>query len=600
MSVLFRPNAQTASPKDEVTNGYDKLSHQKQVPATNGLSPAINKNFVKDTGISPNAYRRRTSPNSNTTSGNNTPLINPSSAASSRHCSPVAFAFSNDSRDSFNNKNSYSSQHKAYDFHDEDSNSSQFSNLSNDCSGYTTKSTEKKTRTKKRKNVDETDSLRENLIYVNYGSRAPKSTKELIVKFNIQGDTKNVKNDELHKPFSSLSASSSPSISLAKNGENYFVKRNGFHSEDNSLDSFDSNFLQKKCSPSLLINDHENSPSPSAKSCDSYIGEKYSSDGEIDTNIHENIDVNVSVGNVSKIDQEIKDIYSKLPKISEEDISLMKDFEFDVYNIYDSYVETICNTGDTINTNKNLESEFNSEDDEYETFEYEEEYEEEIDEEMDIDENDDKNLLNNSNDQMSFYHNNNNKCDISNCDINNVEQNINNSEKSMEISGNDDHYPPSKAQHNHVAISNSHAENESVIIADNDNLNSHKTSINTLNNKNDIQEEESMVEQQPTEVNDAETNAPPSMVSLNEEESKRKLFVKKKRKCIKQSFIKKSSVDRLANDQWESFNGNYDKDNVWHDYSEMTSSYILTGGENVNNKNEENVLHILPYVNCNW
>lgn len=532
-------------------------------------------------------------------------MINPSSAASSRHCSPVAFAFSNDSRDSFNNtnnKNSYSNQSKNYDFHDEDSNSSQFSNLSNDCYG---KAKENKTRTKKKKTVDETDSLRENLIYMNYGCRAPKSTKELIVKFNIKGDTKIVKNDELHKPFSSLSAQSSPSISLAKNGENYFIKRNGFHSEDNSLDGFDNNFFQKKYSPPSLIN--ESSLSPTSKSCDSYLGEKYSNDEEIDNNsIYESKikkeskkrDSIVSVPTISKIDQEIQDIYSKLPKINEEDILLMKQFQFDDND--DSFVEANQETGDTIDTSKNLESAFNNSEDEYETFEYEEEYEEErnVDEEMDIDDIDDL-----SNNQMSLY-SNNNQCDISNCDIIN-EQNITNSEKSMELSGNDDHYSFSESQHNPVAISSSSdAEIEPVVIADdNDNLTSHKNSINnTLYNKDndDLNENENSVdEKQPVELdNKIETSIRSSM--LNEEQLSRKHFVKKKRKCIQRSSIKKSLVDRLANDQWESFNGNYDKDNVWHDYSEMTSSYVLTGGENVNNKTEENVLHILPYVNCTW
>lgn len=63
---------------------------------------------------------------------------------------------------------------------------------------------------------------------------------------------------------------------------------------------------------------------------------------------------------------------------------------------------------------------------------------------------------------------------------------------------------------------------------------------------------------------------------------------------------KQNIVDRIADDQWENMNGNYDKDGVWHHFGEMTSAFVLTGGKNAANKEEENVLHILPYVNYTW
>ncbi|KAI2809925.1 transcription coregulator [Blomia tropicalis] len=79
-----------------------------------------------------------------------------------------------------------------------------------------------------------------------------------------------------------------------------------------------------------------------------------------------------------------------------------------------------------------------------------------------------------------------------------------------------------------------------------------------------------------------------------------RVMKKKFRKCFSRSKVKRSLVDRIAGEHWESVNGNYDKDGVWHDFGEMTSAYVLRGGENASNDDEDNVLHILPYVNYTW
>src|SRR5699024_915855 len=75
---------------------------------------------------------------------------------------------------------------------------------------------------------------------------------------------------------------------------------------------------------------------------------------------------------------------------------------------------------------------------------------------------------------------------------------------------------------------------------------------------------------------------------------------KKYRKCVTRSKVKRFVVDRISDDRWENVNGNFDKDGEWHNFGEMTSAYVLTGGVNASNKEDENVLHILPYVNYNW
>ncbi|OTF75933.1 hypothetical protein BLA29_002127, partial [Euroglyphus maynei] len=247
----------TTNKSPSLKNHQIKRTNLTPPPFTNGVcSPNLQnfKNlFTKEATVSPSTeYRRRTTPPTPNTAAAD-------SAISSRHCSPTAF--SNDSRDSFGPNNQ-----KNFDFHDADSNSSQLSNLSNDCSAKSDECSKRSYR-KRKSEENENDSLRENFNYVmSYGGRRPQSTQELIEKLNVNLSPKILnKHNELKT--SSFSASSSPSscikpltkdssLDFKKNNHHlsnntYHLngchkKRNGFYSEDNSLDSFDNAILQKK------------------------------------------------------------------------------------------------------------------------------------------------------------------------------------------------------------------------------------------------------------------------------------------------------------------------------------------------------------------
>ncbi|XP_046920241.2 uncharacterized protein LOC124500236 [Dermatophagoides farinae] len=614
LNVSVRPQTQTqqiASPKNatESTNGHKSpslKSHQQQIkksnltppPFTNGISsPGIQnfKNlFTKETTVSLKAeYRRRTTPPIQAYSD---------SAISSQHCSPNTF--SNDSRDSFghnNHKNSYSNQHGSsnFDFHDDDSNSSQLSNLSNDCSAKSDEcSSSKRTYRKRKLEENENDSLRENFNYVmSYGGRRPQSTQELIEKLNVNLSPKILKKHNDLKT-SSFSASSSPcipplltkdssldlkKINITNSNSNtyyrngYHKKRNGFHSEENSLDSFDKTILHNKLiqvrrSHNVVDDDddedvRENSISPdSSKFCDLYAGDEDEDDedsnddyddDEVDANIttkskKSSHDSNFSssksrefdrlFNHAQKIDQEIRDIYSKLPKVNPEDLKFMQQFCFD-------------NDDDIINA-ENETTEQQQQTTEADDEEFIEEYEVgEQDRQQTVTSSSSSSPNNNDKETSFLYQTNNSKCDISNCDNNIVDE-----EKSFH----DDHYDGDGD------------ERQSSLFDQQEN------SINSTNNNDD------------------------------DGESKKKLvklIIRKRRRKPQQQRQSSSNddeqkrivtlIDRLANEQWEGFNGNYDKDGVWHDFSEMTSSYVLTGGDE-NYQTEENILHILPYVNCTW
>ena len=109
---------------------------------------------------------------------------------------------------------------------------------------------------------------------------------------------------------------------------------------------------------------------------------------------------------------------------------------------------------------------------------------------------------------------------------------------------------------------------------------------------------------------------PPSEPSFNVEVPSPIIFQKSKKtkfkpvikqkyfKTVVKSKVKRSLVNRISEQQWEHMNGNYDKDGIWRNFSEMTSAYVINGEgiKEMSSSNTEvkNVLHILPYVNFSW
>lgn len=79
----------------------------------------------------------------------------------------------------------------------------------------------------------------------------------------------------------------------------------------------------------------------------------------------------------------------------------------------------------------------------------------------------------------------------------------------------------------------------------------------------------------------------------------KRVLQKRRRRIHTRLRIKRDLVDRIANEKWEHMNGTYDKDGCWRDFGEMTS-VRLHKEETKPETEEENVLHILPYVNCTW
>ncbi|KAH9417762.1 transcription coregulator [Dermatophagoides pteronyssinus] len=588
-------------------------------PFTNGVcSPNLQnfKNiFTKETTVSPNnEYRRRTTPP--------TPNVLAAAAggSASLDCSP------NDSLDSFGTANN----HKNLDIHDGDSNSSQLSNLSNDCSNnkWDDGSSSKRSYRKRKLEESENDSLRENINYVmSYGGRRPQSTQELIEKLNVNLSPKILLNKHNDLKTTSFSASSSPCISqqqpppLTKDSSldfrktnhhnhhhlnGYHKKRNGFHSEDNSLDGFDNVILNKKLAQvrrlrhidndDVVDNIRENSISPdSSKFCDSYAGDEeeedddddeyYEDSNEDDDDDDEEVDGNNRskskksshnsnttlssskcrqfdrlFNHAQKIDQEIQDIYSKLPKVNPDDFELMQKFCFD--------------NDDDDDKNNNIIADENEQQQQQQ--QQPPTNESEFIEEYEIDENSKhiSSSLDNNDNETSFQYQitTNSKCDISKCDNNDI---IVDEERSL----NDDH--------DDGGGDGNDGKQSSPPLSSFD---QQENSINLINNNEDGESTKKLVKliirkrrrKQTRQSNSNDNN------DDNDNDQQKRLT---------------TLIDRLENEQWEGINGNYDKDGVWHDFSEMTSSYVMTGGNNINENcpiTEENVLHILPYVNCTW
>lgn len=134
-------------------------------------------------------------------------------------------------------------------------------------------------------------------------------------------------------------------------------------------------------------------------------------------------------------------------------------------------------------------------------------------------------------------------------------------------------------------------------------------SSNSSDDFDDDEEEEEEQSQGDTSMQSVNENEAPASAKAEVAAPKRRkrtkkvirpVLKKKYRKCVTRSKVKRAIVDRINEDHWENVNGNFDKDGNWHDFAEMTSAYVLTGGQNATNTEEDNVLHILPYVNLTW
>ena len=727
LNVSFRPHSHTASPKNnELTNGFKSSNHNNHTSppshlspkkrttshsnltspvnfyTSNGLSPGLRNSFknilVKD-GTSANPLRRRTTPPTpKSISSTNSPnaissSTNIDSAPSSRHCSPLAFTFSNDST-SFSNKNSYSNNDEIsiIDTNDEDSNSSVFSSFSVDgvpMTNYNNKPSDtNKKKGRKRKIESESDALRENLnSIINSGGRRLQSTHELVQKFNIKLNSSILGKSE--KPYNSLSASSSPGVLLNKDGVDYPKQKrrkngisNGFY--DESSNDYDGAISKNKSLPSspasLSARNFLMKVSPSPLSRNSYDDDDYEYDYKADdidsrqpseSYYSNNVDKPNNTSNITDIDREIMEIYAKLPKISPEDVTYMQQFSLKAEYTEDEEVE--CENESYNSKVENKNSNLNCDDScEYEEFEYDVEYEEEEDVETDVtdsdvddeeedDDDDDDNMDFNvakchSNSEASNHsdgYDQNSKSDINNCDnLNNhtasdvSQEQIQPSTTKVYCDESNDQQPISSVDDMDVSSSSAFLDMSAHLAGDSDAKdeldvdnsdiydNEVKCGDSPINetqsnsNENDIgdiemlsvqNEADSMSDSmssqsysknndtQPIEADSTQLDVKPSdsLVSVQVKKKKTKTITKrvlkkKYRKCRARSNVKKCLVDRIENEQWEFVNGTYDKDGVWHDFGEMTSAFVLSTGENANNTQEDNVLHILPYVNYSW
>lgn len=730
---LFQNSAiNSLSPKGFRNNSCTKstTSPSSSGLILNGTSPKLNsfKNLL-------NSYNRdgRTlqkspeklsiSPKNNNSRCIPAPTFRNPDSQSSRQGSP------NDSRDSAVTIATFNQ------YFDEDSNSSQHSSLSTDC-GLRSEDSSTLTlprRSRKKRNhgsdINNTDTLRENFNYVNNGGRKPQSTQNLIQKFNLKLDRNSINSSKNHQTYFSLSASSSPSsFSLTKENENshksaknhsnhdkisnHRSTRNGFCSEENSLDSFES-ALQPDDIPYIRSQDHIDSKSQSNSDKFYLNDESFKGDLIVDSkkssksksskkssNLSKSS--SSSTNTISKIDQEIMNIYSKLPQINPDDFELMKRLQFNDESNDDASSESEDSKLVENFDHGNLDDSIIEDVNEFEKFDYDEEYEEEedvveiIEEELDVlgeteiemDDSDGRSKesrINDDDDILVDQHTsfipdsikqdveydenkielNNNQCDNKKCDTRKEEEkirsendsemiSISESSNNCDLKNNfqldhigDDHEDLLSTTNRLNHINDSVVNND--LITDNENdlenldiegsqfsenhfesiseTNSHQVKMRfndeekfrislVQSNQNDKKSETNIVDsvqidgQNESKESNGEdlntvkkgeeiSNPSKNAVKVHKTITVRRL-IKKKRKCSSFYKIKKSIVDRLANDHWQSYNGSYDKDNVWRDFSEMTSSYVLTGGENAGNRSDENVLHILPYVNCTW
>jgi len=124
----------------------------------------------------------------------------------------------------------------------------------------------------------------------------------------------------------------------------------------------------------------------------------------------------------------------------------------------------------------------------------------------------------------------------------------------------------------------------------------------SFTSSDDDDDELSDAEEESEELPEPQPPTPPP-VELKRKRTKRVLrpvMKKKYRKRVARSRVKRALIDKLAETEWEFVNGTYDKDGQWRDFGEMTSAYVLRGGENAANRAQENVLYILPYANYSW
>lgn len=659
------------------TNNCSSLTNNTTSPVkyitSNGVSPGLRNSFKNILGKdgSPNAYRKPIgtppTPNSSRNSPNLPPIT--SSAASSRHCSPLAFTFSSESRDSTSFKNSYSNQ-DGFSLHDEDSNSSVFSS-SNDgsvaLSNINCKSSEvnntnssKTKRGRKRKIESESDSLRENLNSIfNSGGRRLQSTQELVQKFNIELNSNILGKGD--KPYNSLSASSSPSVFLTKedirkskkrkNGTHY---QNGFHHDEFSNDSVSLRNKSLPTSPALLAKRKSISPlAPSNHiSPNSYQDEEdeyeeeeqYKSDDadRLNEEHHsrasylDSPDLKPSrlFPSTIDIDKEISEIYSKLPKIPDEDIEYMKQFSF---ADEDEPVEDLTDCRTEENAARVASSVTPCDDDEegdedYEVFEYDEPYETEVDTETEVTDSEQSESEDDGesrDDDSVMEVEQNSLSDTNNCDTTTENLTAGDSQeeeappkqcKSLEtneLEANDQQQSTDNVDVKKDLTAAANCQPDSAIsddtVASHDEVDSSSSNEVAQPNNPDSStpEAEQCADIEMLDSNNnqsVESTAAADTAAKNAKPKKTKVITKrvkriKFRKRKVKSNVKRTLVDRIESDQWEFVNGTYDKDGVWHDFGEMTSSLVLSSNnENAENGSplDDNVLHILPYVNYTW
>lgn len=662
-NIKLRPNVASPklSEKISMTNGFNsnlKKGTNLTPPInyhttnnTNGLSPGMHnfKNlFTKESlssNSSPNSFRnKRTTPP--------TPNSNCDSASSSRLCSPLAFGpgfVGENSRDSFHSSknNNYLNNISSIDLQDDDSNSSQFSNFSNDGSNLL----KRKNRKRKLGISDENDSLRENFNYVNSGGRRPQSTAQLIEKFNMEIPKMKMNEREHQKQkHISLSTSSSPSLIARidlrnhqinnnhqhKNGSIHPNRRNGFHSEENSLDGFETfNSTKNKRSISPMLEDEDDGIAAFPEIIDDENVEDEEDEYDEDGVSYKAFPIQSSIQKVSKLEQEIQELYSNLPEIDPDVLDSMKDFKFDECS--DIFIQPqIDEQNIDDDSRKSIDAEKvgdvsvdGDDDDEYETFEYEEEYESEDeapeDGEMEgkdrvlpdpLVEDEEKGL---NQEASSSFQNLNTKCDILKCD--NDKSNSITTDFNDPVDGSfDDSIVDSNNSIKTEAAFNGIIEtsiNDHDVDQQNQEDSSKDINFNAISSDDDkIKINESSMVSIEDSIMDISTNQ-----QLSENENSVVINkIKKKRKKYGKFKIKKYLVDRLADEKWESFNGNFDHEGNWRHLDEITTAKVFDNDQNtfetlfINDSNkldpvsdsvddqqqQQNILYILPYVNCSW